>query len=116
MEDTGGDEGDGNGDGRRADGILRSVQYVPICRHVLSIPPRSPAIHLSTYLPTYYVHATRYSYLYFELCEINLNRARALIFCDSLLLRILLLLSALLTSHPCFSSLLSNGGYCTLRA
>lgn len=28
-----------DGDGRRANGILRSVQYVPICRHVLSIPP-----------------------------------------------------------------------------
>lgn len=50
----------GNGDGRRADSILRSVQYVPICRHVLSIP-------LRVLLP----HAARYSYLYSELCEIK---------------------------------------------
>lgn len=33
--------GEEDGDGRRADGILRSVQYVPICRHVLSIPPEA---------------------------------------------------------------------------
>lgn len=30
-----------DGDGRRADSILWSVQYVPICRHVLSIPPEA---------------------------------------------------------------------------
>jgi len=50
----------GDDDGRRADGILRSVQYVPICRHVLSIPPG-----------TLLLHAVQYSYLYSELCEIN---------------------------------------------
>lgn len=48
------------GDGRRADGILWSVQYVPICRHVLSIPsapspPRNSAC-LPTYLPTFIPH------------------------------------------------------------
>lgn len=30
-----------HGDGRCADGILWSVQYAPICRHVLSIPSSS---------------------------------------------------------------------------
>lgn len=56
------------GDGRRADGILWSVQYVPICRHVLSIPSapsasRNPTClpacllgYLSTYLPTLMPH------------------------------------------------------------
>lgn len=52
-----GDERAGNGDGRRADGILRSVQYVPICRHVLSIPPGALLpTYLPTYLPTFMPH------------------------------------------------------------